>query len=67
MKQTTKPLDVDAATDLLLDYFPEEGQWKLLEQPGVNGDSIGDVTTHSREPEAPAPTVVSETANYIEP
>ncbi|XWS26537.1 hypothetical protein CRYUN_Cryun26dG0039800 [Craigia yunnanensis] len=64
-KQTTKPLDVDTTTALLFDYFPEEGQWKLLEQPGVNGDSIGDVTTRSREPEAPAE--VSETENYIEP
>ncbi|XVF88951.1 hypothetical protein PTKIN_Ptkin19aG0092600 [Pterospermum kingtungense] len=61
-KQTTEPLDVDTTTALLLDYFPEEGQWMLLEQPGVNGDS-----THSREPEAPAGAEVSETENYIEP
>ncbi|XVF35191.1 hypothetical protein REPUB_Repub18cG0124100 [Reevesia pubescens] len=66
-KQTTKPLDVDTTTALLLDYFPEEGQWKLLEQPGVNGDSIGDVTTSSREPKAPAIAEVSKTENYIEP
>jgi hypothetical protein len=29
----------------LLDYFPEEGKWKLLEQPGITGESIGGVTT----------------------
>ncbi|CAI0387534.1 unnamed protein product [Linum tenue] len=28
----TKPLDVDPTAALLLDYFPEDGQWKLLEQ-----------------------------------
>ncbi|XP_022728820.1 uncharacterized protein LOC111284421 isoform X2 [Durio zibethinus] len=65
-KQTTKPLDVDTTTALLLDYFPEEGKWKLLEQPGVNGDSIGDVTTRSRELMAPA-LEVSKMENYIEP
>lgn len=65
-KQTTKPLDVDTTTALLFDYFPEEGQWMLLEQPGENGDSAGDVTTHSREPEAPA-AEVSKMKNYIEP
>lgn len=41
----TKPLDLDTTTALLLDYFPEEGQWKLLEQPGNVGDSIGDVSS----------------------
>ncbi|XP_012443125.1 uncharacterized protein LOC105767998 isoform X1 [Gossypium raimondii] len=65
-KQTTKPLDVDTTTALLFDYFPEEGQWMLLEQPGENGDSAGDVTTHSREPETPA-AEVSKMKNYIEP
>ncbi|KAJ4958101.1 hypothetical protein NE237_025212 [Protea cynaroides] len=30
----TTPLDLDTTTDLLLDYIPEEGQWKLLDQPG---------------------------------
>ncbi|KAK6248836.1 hypothetical protein QUC31_020401 [Theobroma cacao] len=66
-RPTTEPLDVDTTTALLLDYFPEEGQWKLLEQPGVNGDSIDEVTTHSREPEAPAAAEVNKTENYIEP
>ncbi|XP_021276143.1 uncharacterized protein LOC110410653 isoform X2 [Herrania umbratica] len=66
-RPTTEPLDVDTTTALLLDYFPEEGQWKLLEQPGVNGDSIDDVTTHSGEPEAPAAAEVNETEIYIEP
>ncbi|KAF9616109.1 hypothetical protein IFM89_028575 [Coptis chinensis] len=35
----TKSLDLDSTTDLLLDYFPEEGQWKLLDQTGSNGYS----------------------------
>ncbi|TMW99052.1 hypothetical protein EJD97_003122 [Solanum chilense] len=32
----TKPLDLDTTTALFLDYFPEEGQWQLLEQTGSN-------------------------------
>ncbi|KAE9601566.1 putative alcohol O-acetyltransferase [Lupinus albus] len=32
-KVPTKPLDLHTTTTLLLDYFPEEGQWKLFEQP----------------------------------
>ncbi|XVE70763.1 hypothetical protein DITRI_Ditri10aG0097200 [Diplodiscus trichospermus] len=65
-EQTAKPLDVDTTTALLFDYFAEEGQWKLLEQP-LNGDPIGDVTAHSRESETPGPPEVSKTENYIEP
>ncbi|KAJ8767473.1 hypothetical protein K2173_017517 [Erythroxylum novogranatense] len=44
----TKPLDLDATTALLLDYFPEEGQWKLLEQPGSFEGSKGDAINHNR-------------------
>ncbi|XP_022148305.1 uncharacterized protein LOC111016991 isoform X2 [Momordica charantia] len=29
----TRSLDMDTTTDLLLDYIPEEGQWKFIEQP----------------------------------
>ncbi|XP_039071589.1 uncharacterized protein LOC120218760 [Hibiscus syriacus] len=64
-KPSTKPLDVDTTTALLLDYFPEGGQWMLLEQPGENRNSTGDLTTRSREPEAPA-AEVSEMENCIE-
>ncbi|KAK8550363.1 hypothetical protein V6N12_039076 [Hibiscus sabdariffa] len=63
-KQTTKPLDVGTTTALFLKDFPE-GQWMLLEQPGENGDSTGDLTTHTREPEAPA-AEASEMENCIE-
>ncbi|KAK9102385.1 hypothetical protein Sjap_019639 [Stephania japonica] len=38
-----KPLDIDSTTDLLLDYFPEEGQWKLLDQPGNSEYPVGDI------------------------
>ncbi|KAA8523366.1 hypothetical protein F0562_009789 [Nyssa sinensis] len=44
--KNTKSLDLDTTTTLLLDYIPEEGQWKLLEKPGNTKDSIGDVATH---------------------
>ncbi|XP_043707068.1 uncharacterized protein LOC122656556 isoform X2 [Telopea speciosissima] len=39
MSNTTS-LDLDTTTDLLLDYIPEEGQWKLLDQPG-NARNLG--------------------------
>ncbi|KAK2992567.1 hypothetical protein RJ640_009177 [Escallonia rubra] len=43
---STKQLDLDTTTALFLDYFPEEGQWKLLEQTGHNKDSVGDQSIH---------------------
>ncbi|KAF5748392.1 hypothetical protein HS088_TW04G00345 [Tripterygium wilfordii] len=43
---TKKALDSDTTAALLLDYFPEEGQWKLLEQPSRFGDSSGDTTNN---------------------
>lgn len=42
----TKQLDVDETTALLLDYIPEEGQWKLLDQSGNDGDTIDDLTAY---------------------
>ncbi|XP_021804871.1 uncharacterized protein LOC110749150 isoform X1 [Prunus avium] len=45
-KLPTKPLDLDSTTSLLLDYIPEEGQWKLLEPPGHVGSSVGNDATH---------------------
>lgn len=41
----TKSLDMDTMAALLLDYIPEEGQWKLLEQPGSNADPVDSVAT----------------------
>ncbi|KAK3013607.1 hypothetical protein RJ639_009310 [Escallonia herrerae] len=43
---STKPLDLDTTTALFLDYFPEEGQWKLLEQTGHSKDSVDDQSIH---------------------
>ncbi|XP_021678943.2 uncharacterized protein LOC110663827 isoform X2 [Hevea brasiliensis] len=60
-----KPLDLDTTTALLLDYFPEEGQWKLLEQPGNIGESIDDVTAYKDQ--IHSPVKVNDTDNYIEP
>lgn len=45
-KLPTKSLDMDTTATLLLDYIPEEGQWKLLEQPGNNADPIDSVATN---------------------
>ncbi|KAI3775628.1 hypothetical protein L1987_50209 [Smallanthus sonchifolius] len=43
-----KLLQLDAATALYLDYVPEEGQWKLLEQSGDGTNYIDDVPSHER-------------------
>ncbi|XP_059431878.1 uncharacterized protein LOC132165366 isoform X2 [Corylus avellana] len=69
-KKHTKSLDLDTTTALLLDYFPEEGQWKLLEQPGNSGISTSDVATHyvdESQIEAHLPAKSNDTDNFIEP
>ncbi|KAL8102744.1 uncharacterized protein LOC141678758 isoform X2 [Apium graveolens] len=38
--ENTKSLDLDTTATLFLDYFPEDGQWKLLEQYGDNKDFV---------------------------
>ncbi|KAK3213326.1 hypothetical protein Dsin_018032 [Dipteronia sinensis] len=66
----SKPLDVDTTTALLLDYIPEEGQWKLLEQPGNVGDPIGNVTTYEdadREVQFHSFAKVNDADKVIEP
>ncbi|TXG61704.1 hypothetical protein EZV62_013067 [Acer yangbiense] len=66
----TKPLDVDTTTALLLDYIPEEGKWKLLEQPGNVGDPIGNVTTYEdadREVQFHSFAKVNDADKVIEP
>lgn len=66
----TKPLDLDTTTALFLDYFPEEGQWKLLEQPGNVGDSIGDVTISKGvdgEVQSHSSAKVNDADKFIEP
>ncbi|KAL2503374.1 alpha/beta-hydrolase superfamily protein [Forsythia ovata] len=40
------PPYLDTTPALYLDYIPEEGQWKLLDQAEDNGASIGEFTTH---------------------
>lgn len=44
MKNATS-LDLDTTAALFLDYFPEEGQWKLLEQTGHSKDYVSDIKT----------------------
>ncbi|XP_058215427.1 uncharacterized protein LOC131326609 isoform X2 [Rhododendron vialii] len=48
-KTQSKSLDSDTTTTLFLDYIPEEGQWKLLEQPGNNEHVAGDVNEGDRK------------------
>ncbi|XP_024012596.1 uncharacterized protein LOC18018807 isoform X2 [Eutrema salsugineum] len=69
-EQLAKQLDLDTTTALMLDYYPEEGKWKLLDQQpeylsnvaeneAVSRDTQGNVQVHS-------PTVRNE-ENIIEP
>ncbi|KAJ0243660.1 hypothetical protein HA466_0196870 [Hirschfeldia incana] len=69
-EQTAKQLDLDTTTALMLDYYPEEGKWKLIDQQpeylsnladnaAVSIDTQGDV-------EADSPSVSNE-QNIIEP
>ncbi|KAK4786384.1 hypothetical protein SAY86_003073 [Trapa natans] len=46
-KLPTKSLDMDTTAALLLDYIPEEGHWKLLEQPSYNTDPSYSVGIHA--------------------
>lgn len=62
-KVRAQSLDLDSTAALLLDYFPEEGQWKLLEQPGHVGSSVGDVAAQKVEAHSPA----NENVEVIEP
>lgn len=62
-KVRAQSLDLDSTAALLLDYFPEEGQWKLLEQPGHVGSSVGDVAAQKVEAHSPA----KENVEVIEP
>ncbi|KAK6131703.1 hypothetical protein DH2020_034500 [Rehmannia glutinosa] len=45
--RNTKPLDMDEMSALYLDYIPEEGQWKLLEQAEENSASVDEYATHA--------------------
>lgn len=42
----TKPLDLNSTTDLFLEFFPEEGEWKLLDQLGNTRGSMHNAETH---------------------
>ncbi|KAG2717843.1 hypothetical protein I3760_03G192700 [Carya illinoinensis] len=64
-KKHSKSLDLDSTAALLLDYFPEEGQWKLLEQPENIGISNGDVDENKFD--APSPVKLNDSENCIEP
>ncbi|XP_061361617.1 uncharacterized protein LOC133305413 isoform X2 [Gastrolobium bilobum] len=66
----TKSLDVDTTTELLLDYFPEEGQWKLFEQPqNMEIDSANTETSEEagHKMKACSSAKSSNAEQYIEP
>ncbi|TKY54378.1 Embryogenesis-associated protein EMB8 [Spatholobus suberectus] len=69
-KIPTKPLDLDTTTELLLDYFPEEGQWKLFEQPqnmeiASSNTETCEETGHQMK--SPSSAKSSNAEQYIEP
>lgn len=62
--KTTKPLDLDTTRALFLEYFQEEGQWKLLDQIEDNNDIIEDIESQA---ESYLNTEAEATNNIIEP
>ncbi|XP_040370025.1 uncharacterized protein LOC112186367 isoform X2 [Rosa chinensis] len=64
-KVRAQSLDLDSTAALLLDYFPEEGQWKLLEQPGHVGSSVGDVAAQKVEAHKPVDDEIIEPSYVI--
>ncbi|KAJ7956029.1 putative Alpha/beta-Hydrolases superfamily protein [Quillaja saponaria] len=66
----SKSLDVDTTTALLLDYVPEEGQWKLWEQPQSIGNTAGTTVTYEDadcKVNARSPVKANDTDKIIEP
>ncbi|KAK1280160.1 hypothetical protein QJS04_geneDACA004846 [Acorus gramineus] len=67
----TKPLDLNTTTDLFLEYFPEEGQWKLIDQMGNTNDSIYDDKSpkdiDGNGQDFQQPLEISNIENIIEP
>ncbi|QCD80191.1 Alpha/Beta hydrolase fold [Vigna unguiculata] len=64
-----KPLDLNTTTALLLDYFPEEGQWKLFEQPQNVGIASSNTETGEEagpKLKAPPSSKSSNAEHYIE-
>lgn len=69
-KIPTKSLDLDSTTALLLEYFPEEGQWKLFEQPQNMAIASGNIATSDEarcKLKAHSSTKSSDVEQYIEP
>ncbi|KFK33841.1 hypothetical protein AALP_AA5G066800 [Arabis alpina] len=69
-EQIAKQLDLDTTTALMLDYYPEEGKWKLLDQQpeylgNVADNAATSINTHGNV-QVHSPGVSSE-ENVIEP
>ncbi|PIN26102.1 Alpha/beta hydrolase [Handroanthus impetiginosus] len=68
--RNAKPLDQDKMSALYLDYIPEEGQWKLLEQTEENSSSVDEHTISEAdygEDQAGTQPTYEHTDNIIEP
>ncbi|KAL0647735.1 hypothetical protein Bca4012_046026 [Brassica carinata] len=69
-EQIAKQLDLDTTTALMLDYYPEEGKWKLLDQQPEYLGNLADNAAVSRETHRNVEvhsTSVSNEQNIIEP
>ncbi|KAL0735721.1 hypothetical protein Bca4012_011931 [Brassica carinata] len=69
-EQMAKHLDLDTTTALMLDYYPEEGKWKLLDQQPEYLSNLAENAAVSRDThgsvEALSPSE-SDEQNIIEP
>eukprot|EP01018_Ginkgo_biloba_P027793 Gb_23959 [translate_table: standard] len=63
--------DNDSTNDLFLEYVPEEGQWKLLDQIGGSSDSLSGRSINDREnvngSKMPIPSGQNTSTHVIEP
>ncbi|CAN7140927.1 unnamed protein product [Brassica rapa subsp. narinosa] len=69
-EQIAKQLDLDTTTALMLDYYPEEGKWKLLDQQPEYLSNLADNAAVSRDTQRNVEvhsTSVSNEQNIIEP
>ncbi|XP_019057821.1 PREDICTED: uncharacterized protein LOC104811288 [Tarenaya hassleriana] len=70
-ERTATQLDLDTTTALLLDYYPEEGQWKLLDQQPENFEESVDNSVASGDTnknfQVHSPSSANDEENIIEP
>ncbi|KAG9459810.1 hypothetical protein H6P81_004318 [Aristolochia fimbriata] len=61
--KVSNTLDLDTTNSLFLEYFPEEGEWKVLDQLGLTGES----TEYSEDKNETGQSIQTPSDKIIEP